>query len=223
MSNPPPLNGHKQPGCLKIGLWLLAGFLVIILIGGIVAFISLRVIMNNLRANYTETKPFEFKPEPMNASQKSRLAKSHGTLKKALENNKQVEVTIKGDDLTQFFANSPETGKFAKSTSMNIDGDVINAKMSFPLNHLNMKSFKGRYINGDFKIKLEIQNGILSVNIISCDVAGKPIPKIFLDGLNGQNWDKEMRKHYGNDWLRQIESLYIKDGNLHIKTKTVQK
>ena len=217
----------KKGGCLK---WLLIGLIVLVVAALVVAGVSLigtKAALGKLKEDYTAEQPMVIERKEMNTTQRAQFKKKYTTLREIVRNGKKATIVLESDELSQLIANSPETSKVADMTDLWIEGDRLMAKMSIPMDALPQHRlpkmfrtmFRGRYLNGVFKMNLSVSNGNLHVDVEECLVKGTPVNETFLKMINSQNLDDVVSRKFGHAWRDTVESVEIKDGKMIIKTR----
>lgn len=110
----------------------------------------------------------------------------------------------------------PAYAEQSEKLSLKLQDEFILANCAVPLN--NVPGMQGRYLNGEFVLKAEVNNGTVSVNVVSGKVKGKKVPDKLLKYIN-DNLAKELADElrYNSD-LKKIEKLQVQDGKIHLKT-----
>lgn len=191
--------------------------MTILAIVGII--ICVNMFLKNIRENYTAERPKEFQQIATTPSQELRLKKTYNTLRNSIENNREETITIESKDINQFLNGAPETQSYVKYGRFTMEDNLLKADMSIPLDSLNYNAFKGRYLNGIFTYHFSIDNGVIDVKLLSCDISGREVPKTIQDALNKQDWNMHMKASVLNNIIHNIDSLKIENGSMKIKTK----
>jgi len=215
----PQQQAQKQSGCLKVFIWVAASLGILLVLGVVGCIIGYNMLMNYLRDNYTSDVPMAIEQPATTGSQKARVKTLNAKLRSALEQGRETIVKIDNEDFNQFLAGSNETSRFARQGIYSLDGDIVSAKMTFPLDMLNIGKFKGRHINGDFKFKVKVWNGLVNIDVISADVLGRPLPPMIVNSLNKQDWNAHFNNHFGTNWLDGIDAISVENSSFIIKTK----
>ena len=171
--------------------------------------------------------PLSLVPISLLFAQRMQFKKKFNSIREIFRTGKKATIELEGMDLSQLIANSTQTENFADMTDFWIDDDRLMAKMSIPMDMLQHPKipkmfssfFRGRYLNGVFKLDFAIKDGNLNLNVDECIVKGNPVNETFLKMLNSQNLDAAISRKLGHAWREYIESIEIKNNKMIIKTK----
>ena len=197
-------------------IYLLIGFGSIVVIG-LIAIVCIATYYHSLIKNYTSTVP---KPLPAVETSKEKtqdLAKRwqifcDDVFKK--QANEPFKLTT--DDLNQLIGNFRE---LRNNLRVEITNDLIKADMMFPLDSYPLnsgrKELKGRYLNATVNLKLQLENGFLTLRVQSATANGKPVPKWTINRINGKNLLENLENNYDfTELLQQLEDVKVKDGQI---------
>lgn len=220
-------NIKKKSGCLKKLVIALIVLLVLALLGMAGAYVGTRIALRKIKENYTADQPMVIEREQLNSSQRAKIKRKYTSIKEVLRTGKKTTIELEGKELSQLIGNSPETGRYADVADFWIEDDRLWAKMSIPMDALPQQNlpkmftsfFRGRYLNGVFKLDFAIIDGNLKVNVEECLVKGNPVNETFLQMINSQHLDAVVSRRLGAAWQEYIESLEIRDNKMIIKTK----
>ncbi len=102
-----------------------------------------------------------------------------------------------------------------------IEDDTIKSAVSVPLDNFGLDALKGRFLNGKAGLKVEINNGQLTVNLDSLEVNGSRVSPSFMTQLKGENLAKDVKfDAETKKMLQRVEKLAIENGELILKLKT---
>lgn len=200
---------------------------VLALLGLLSFYIGSKIALGKIKENYTSDQPIAIERESLNSTQRMKLKRKYTSIKEVLRSGKKTTIELEGKELSQLIANAPETGNYADMADFWIEDDKLMAKMSIPLDALPQNRlpkmfttfFRGRYLNGIFKLDFAINDGNLKVDVVECLVKGNPVNESFLKMLNSQNLDEVVNRKIGHAWREYVDSLEIKDNKMIIKTK----
>ena len=225
--NPANNPEKKKGGCLKMLIIALIVLVVLALLGLLSFYIGSKIALGKIKENYTSDQPIAIERESLNSTQRMKLKRKYTSIKEVLRSGKKTTIELEGKELSQLIANAPETGNYADMADFWIEDDKLMAKMSIPLDALPQNRlpkmfttfFRGRYLNGIFKLDFAINDGNLKVDVVECLVKGNPVNESFLKMLNSQNLDEVVNRKIGHAWREYVDSLEIKDNKMIIKTK----
>ncbi len=220
-------NEKKKGGCLRTLIIALIVLLVLSLIGAVSFYVGTKIALGKLKDNYTADEPMLIEREELTHTQQTQFKRKYTSIREVIRSGKKSTIILEGRELSQLIANAPETKNYADMADFWIDGDRLMAKMSVPMDVIPQHRlpkmfttfFRGRYLNGVFKLDFAITDGNLKLNIEECKVKGNPVNETFLKMLNSQNLDALVSKKLGHAWQEYVDSIEIKDGKMIIKTK----
>ncbi len=220
-------NEKKKGGFLKKLLIVLIVLLVLGVIAFVCSYFGTIIALRKIRENYTSDQPVLIEREELSSAQRMQFKKKFNSIREIFRTGKKATIELEGMDLSQLIANSTQTENFADMTDFWIDDDRLMAKMSIPMDMLQHPKipkmfssfFRGRYLNGVFKLDFAIKDGNLNLNVDECIVKGNPVNETFLKMLNSQNLDAAISRKLGHAWREYIESIEIKNNKMIIKTK----
>ncbi len=225
--NPTPKNGKKKGGCLRLLVIALIVLLVLTLLALAGGYFGTKIALGKIKENFTADQPMVIEREQLNNAQRIKLKRKYNNIKEVFRTSKKTTIELEGNELSQIIANSPGTEKYAQMADFWIEDDKLIAKMSIPMDALPQDKlpkmfttlFRGRYLNGVFKMDFAIRDGNLKINIVECLVKGTPVNETFLKLLNSQKLDATISRKLGHAWREYIDSIEIKDNKMIIKTK----
>lgn len=212
-------SNSKKNRKLRIFLWIAGSLLAVLLVISLGIWLYIEHTLNVIRDKYTSATSMEIVPVKVTSSQKKACAKAYNSLRQAIAKGKSVEVKLKGEDFTPFIENVPELQRVKSCAQLGIDGENITAKMSMPLEFMEMKRFNGRYLNGDFIIDAKIENNNIQIKFKSIEASGNKVPDFMLDVINKVDWNSKLKQKLGLDWFNRIEYMKVVNGEFLIKTK----
>lgn len=131
-----------------------------------------------------------------------------------------AELALSADDINTLVANSPT---LAGKAYFKIDNDQVIVQSAVPLDAV--PGFSGRYLNGNFSLKVAVENGLLAITPTSISTTdGQPIPPevegAILQALKTQNLNQMVNSDPRvQAWLKNITDIQVQDGNLVIKRR----
>ncbi len=205
--------------------------LIVLLALAVIAVVSFyfgtKLALSKIKENYTADQPVIIVREELSNTQLMKFKRKYTSLREVFRSGKKATIELEGKELSQLIASTPETKNYADIADFWIEDDRLMAKMSIPMDVLQQKNvpkmfssfFKGRYLNGVFKLDFAIRDGKLKLNIDECIVKGNPVNETFLKMLNSQNLDAVFSKKFGHAWQEYVDSIEIKNNKMIIKTK----
>jgi hypothetical protein len=212
----------RQRGCFFYGC-IIASILSLLLVIAVSVFLYLGYrMLGRAIEEYTSTTPRELPKVEMPAEQRQNVADRWTAFRKALEEGRPTEPLVLNSDEINVLIEEQEDLKDLKGmVYVSIDQDKLKGQISIPLEKfVNLGLTRGRYLNGEAEIKATIANDVLVVTLESVEVNGKTVPPDAMAQLRGQNVAQDAYKDPKKAaWLRNLQSVEIKDGKLTIKAK----
>ncbi|WP_337173274.1 hypothetical protein [Paludisphaera sp.] len=213
----------RRHGCLFYGVVALVVVAVVVTVGlALAAWVSYRTIVR-YRDMYTSASPVALPRLTTSDRQRQRAVERVEAFRDAVEAGKAVDpLVLSGDDLNALIQGSP---KLKDRVYLSLDGDRIKAQVSIPLSEIqDLALLRGRYLNGEAEVKLELDDGRLKLEILSMRAEGKELPPIVRDVLTHSDFVLEGEEHEADTederefkrFLRRLDSLKVEDGELTV-------
>jgi hypothetical protein len=212
-ATPPRKRGCLFYGCLTLVIVGLLG-----LVGAYVAYRATIRFVNNAVETYTADAPVpidtvSYPPEKLQALE-ARIASFEKTLR---DGSAQEELVLVADDLNALIARTKELrGRLL----VQIDGDKVKGRVSWPLRDWWKLKLNGRYLNGDAVFKVNLADGRLAVTVDDVQVSGKSLPDVILKELKKENLAKKLETEpQAREAIARFESVTVRDGMVVLKNK----
>ncbi len=205
-------SSHAGKKWLKICAWV-AGSLALLLA---LLLLGLWLYLNHLRNRLTSSEPMEVPVVEVSSSQKRKVEKVYQQVRQAMEQKRATEASLGGEDLNALLALAPETRKASRRAALTLEGEVVRATLSLPLD--SIEGMRGRYLNGEFTFRIKVSNGQVQLTLLEGQAKGRPIPQYIIDKLNERDPGRELGRRLGEANLRRIESLVVEDNQVKIRT-----
>ena len=217
MSDPTPPPARKGRGCL---FYLSLAFAVMLLIGGLLAFLTVRFVKNQITA-FTDSAPMTLPKVEMADAEFERLEQRVTTFGKALQQGNPAEQLLLTErDINALLTRKPEVKIWADKVYVSLEDNQIKGQVSIPLQGLNWIA-KNRYLNGVAAFNVSLENGVLIVTAKEIKVKGKPLPETFMSRLRQENLAKDAYKDPKNaEVIRKLDRIEVKDGRLIITPRS---
>jgi hypothetical protein len=201
---------------------------VIAVILGLAAFLGLRSIIS-ATTEYTSTEQVELPVVELPDRVFNAVQKRVDTFSEALQQggDDPVAIVLTADEINGLITanrpkveGQPDLNQLKGKVHISMPGDKVIAKISFPLDTLEIPAFKGRYLNGEAVLQLSAQDGLPVIDVEELEANGKTPPDFVLNVLNrfGAEWRKAiMEDPTAMEGAARIEQLEVKDGRLYIK------
>ena len=217
MSDPTPPPARKGRGCL---FYLGLAFAVMLLIGGLLAFLTVRFVKNQITA-FTDSAPMTLPKVEMADAEFERLEQRVTTFGKALQQGNPAEQLLLTErDINALLTRKPEVKIWADKVYVSLNDNQIKGQVSIPLQGLNWIA-KNRYLNGVAAFNVSLENGVLIVTAKEIKVKGKPLPETFMSRLRQENLAKDAYKDPKNaEVIRKLDRIEVKDGRVIITPRS---
>ena len=220
----PPVAQKKKHGCFFWGcITSVILAIVLMIVVGVSVYIGYRYLIDTAK-KYTDTvaapMPVVAMPEP----QRVELRKKVEDFGKGLEARTATEpIVLTADDLNALIDENP---MLKGKAHVDIVGDKVTAKISFPLSDLKLpvRELDGRYLNGSAILRVSLKDGVLDVRADSVEVKGEPLPPNIMDALKSQNLtEKSLDDPKARAAAYKIESIVVKDGKIIVTPRPTTK
>jgi len=197
-------------GCL-IALGIAFGLFLII-----IGFISYRgYSMYKEAVSWTEEKAVELNIPQITDEDKKNARITLDRIKGALTKGDGGVFKFNEHELNALIASDEN---FSGKAVVRIEGDVLKADVSMPLNVI--PGFSGRYLNGEIVLVVGMENGRPVVRISELSVRGKVPPDDFMEGLKKTNaLDGSYKDPEKAKFLKNIKNICVKDGKVEIELR----
>jgi hypothetical protein len=215
--------GHHQEGgsgCMKYALIGCLAMVVLIVVGGVLAYHAVTGFMSGIVDEYTDTQPRELPAVVVNEEEAEVIVQRVETFRKAQDAGGATEpLVLDANDINQLIHHHPDWSELADKVYVTIEDDQIQGEVSIPLDDVG-ELVKGRYLNGAATFKVGLAAGRLVVFVETLEVNGKPIPNEFMEQLRSKNLAED--SHKDEDFVavvEKIESITVQDGRIYIVPK----
>jgi len=212
----------RQRGCFFYGC-VIASVLTILLIImlAVLAFISVRFFYGFVD-QWTSPTPTELPRVQISEDERKTVRERILEFRTAIEAGTAVDpLVLTSEDLNALIEDAPD---FKGKVYARVEGDKLKAQISIPLDHLEVRPLRGRFLNGEAELKASLSDGVLIVTLVSLEVNGKQLPEGFLEELRAQNLANDAYKNPRNaDMIRRFESIQIQDGKIILRPRARDK
>ena len=229
-SPPPPLSPVYPPqgpaprrgglGCAAKGclVLLVVGLLFGAAVGG-----AGYLAWSRVRGDYTADHPV---PVPVSEATEAQAAEVAARLKAfadTVNGGGRATLTLSAADLNAVVARDPRYRNLRGRVFFAVVKDTLHARVSAPLD--GIPTFRGRWFNGEAGLDVAFEDGELTLNPVSLEVAGKPVSRQVLRALstpevrqqlNDALRDKMRKDPKFQETMRKVESIRFKGDKLVI-------
>lgn len=202
----------KKRGCLFYGCLTV---LVLACLSALGIYFGIEYLFSNVIQRYTSTTQLTLPTSHYNPADypalKARLKEfttgvSTGTGPK--------ELSLTQDEINAIISSEPDLKEIKNMLFVQIQGDQLGGKISIPFDGLG---FPGRFLTGEAKFKVALENGMAEVQLNSLVINGAELSQTILDQLNKTDIIGQIYKERENrEAIKKLESISTKDGRLII-------
>jgi len=200
---------HRK-GCLH---WSLVG-VIVLFVFGLSVTISLLVYGRHLRNSLTDSAPAELAVVTLAKDEQKQVRQKYERFLSACQRKAVGRFEFSDRELNAILAVLPECGDLRGRVLVEIANGVPWVKASLPLDETGVSWLKGRYLNGEFRlvVRLDERSGELEVFIGDATVKGGSLPPWLLRRVQ----KFALTKGLANDrtWGPRIKQLATLDFDL---------
>lgn len=210
----PPV--RKRRGCLFYGCMT---FLVMLLLAGLMAFLTVRWIKNQVNA-FTATEPMKLPKVEMSDAEFNQLKQRLDTFHEGMEKGTPVEPLVLTErDINALILKTSDLKQLSDKVYVSLTNDQVRGQISIPLSGLGW-FLKGRYLNGQAAFNVSLKNGVLIVTAQEIEVQGKALPETFMKEVRKENLAQDVYKDATNaQAISKLESIELQNDHVVIKAR----
>lgn len=166
---------------------------ILAILGGLVAFLSYRYLVLQIRDKYTEAEPTSLPTVEMPADEVQSLIDRVDQYAKDLRaGNPLPPLTLTQDQVNALLQNQPDVkGEFGGHVYVTFEGDnKVKCQLSVPMDWI--PGLGGRYFNGTGTFETQIQDGRFTIFLESAEVKGEPVPEAQVAQLKSKNFAEDL-------------------------------
>lgn len=140
--------------------------------------------------------------------------------------NVSEPLILTGEELNLLLHNHENFSDFAGMAAVEIDEDVLKARVSIDLESLEVpinfiaEQFEGRYFNGTGGFSLNMNRGRLALYLEELEVNGMKVPEIYIQEMSEENLFKDLQNTPEIDsFFSKLSDLKVEDGKMIIVPK----
>ncbi len=217
----PNMAPQKKSGCGKYVAIGCAGMLLLMIVGGFLAYRGAKGFISTMTEKYTDTAPLELPTMEIGEDEAAEVIGRLDAFTEAVAQNSQPPALVLNTrDINVLIHRHPDWTNMAGSVYVEMEDDRIQGLTSIPLEELH-EMFAGRYLNGSAEFHVEMTAGRLLVFMESIEVGGETVPEEIMNSLRVKNLAEDVnREPETAAILDKLESITVRDGNLTIVPKT---
>lgn len=212
---------QKAPSKLKKYFKIFSlSILLLVVAGGIFAYIGMKSVVSGMIENYTDVLPMELPRVDASEKEVALVLKRADAFLEALRDNETPPtLTMTSREINILINRHPEWQGLAGRAHVSIEDDIIISQAAFPLGKLNTH-LKGRFLNGSAQLHINMMSGRLMLFMDSMEIGGKALPKAYMNSLRSKNFAEDLNKDPDKAaFLQKLSSIDVRDGRLIIVPK----
>ena len=194
---------------------------ILCLLGGLVAFLTLRYAMQQVREKFTAEAPIELPTVQMDQTAINSLIERVDKYADDLRGDDALEpITLTEPEINALLQNHPDLKEtYGDHVYLTLAENAVTAQMSLPLDWLPL--FRERYFNGTATFDVAFSNGRFQIYLDSASVKGEDVPSEQLREFRRENfgdmWEDDPD---ARELIREIETVSISQEGVTITPKT---
>ena len=213
-----PVQEKKGRGCFFYGCLTTIILLILIAIGGYIAF---KRVTSYVVAEYTSETPLGMPQLNIGESEyeavKTKL-EAFGTALSAEDGKKPDSLVLSGREINALIIHHPDLKEMKGHISVDIKEDTILGTVSIPLDSVG---FPGRFVNGEGALRASFDHGSLWVNLLSLTVNGKSVPDTVMKEMQKENLAKGLDSSpERNELFTKIDRITVSGGLVTVSAKS---
>lgn len=220
MANNGPSQDKKSGGCGKFIAIGCGALVILLVIGGVIAYQSVKGVVSGIVDEYTGVQALILpQVEAPDAEVQALIARVDGFSKALKDGSPSGPLVLDARAINLLINHHPSWAPVKGMVHAAIEGDQIKGQVSLPLDDLGDFA-KGRFLNGSAVLKVMLASGRLFVFAESLSVKGKPLPETFMQGIRSENLAKNANNNPNGDEITQkLESITVANGKMTIVPK----
>lgn len=214
--------GAAKPrrGCLFYGCLSGTVCLLIILVAFLLGLYQLKKMLNF----YTDNHPIPLPSVQLSPAEIDQLKQRVENFQDAVRSGRPTPpLQLTSDEINAYIETDPNFAKVKGKLYVTIEGDRLKGQVSFPLDNVGLRIFRGRYLNGTGIFAVSLHNGNLVVTPESLVVKGKALPGVYMDKLRSQNLAESLNNNpRASVALNHLQEIRITDGKFVLVPKVEQ-
>ncbi|MSU04959.1 MAG: hypothetical protein EXS23_06955 [Pedosphaera sp.] len=216
------IRSERRRGCVFYGCLSL---LVLFVVGLLAVYIGAQFGLRKLAANYTSKTPLDiskvvYTPADMAVLEERVLKFIQAADQK--NGNEPFELTAR--DLNALVQTKQPALEALGNFALELAPSEVRAQMSIPLDNLGRSAFKGRFLNGEMILGLALTNELLSLDVKSFTVKGKPLPAILVSQFQSKGFLASVND---NPQIQQLAArlsrIEIREGSVLLWPKAISR
>ena len=214
-----PGAGKPRRGCLFYGCLSGTACLLIILVAFLMGLYQLKKMLNF----YTDTHPAPLPSVRLTPEEINQLKQRVENFQDAVRSGRPTRpLQLSSDEINAYIQTDTNFVKVKGKLYVTIEAGRLKGQLSFPLDDVGLRIFRGRYLNGSGIFDVGLRNGNLVVTPELLVVKGKPLPGVYMDKLRSENIAESLNNPRSSVALNHLQEIRITDGKLVLVPKAEQ-
>jgi len=211
---PPAPRRSQQSTCLMVGGIGCLAVVVIVIVGAVVGYFSLKQLAQGLVENWTATEPVELPVVTVSEERVAELDARVDAFKEAIQHDDPAPpLVLSADDINALIQHNPGWEDLKGRLYVSLEGDLVRGEVSYPLDELGLAMVQGRYFNGSGSFDVFVRSGVLHVMVDSLEVGGRAAPDEIMEAVRTENFAADWNRNPTTaPMIRRLESVEVKDG-----------
>jgi hypothetical protein len=159
-----PTQTPKRRGCFFYGCVSMVVLLFIGVVLAVVLVLNAPKFLTRIALPYTDPAPVQLERVEVSSAELKALQQRVAGFQEALQGQKTAqELVLTAHEINALISHDPSLKELRDKLLVNIEGDAIRGKVSWPLPDWGPLRLKGRYLNGDVAFRVSLQDGHLGV------------------------------------------------------------
>lgn len=210
----------KGRGCFFYGCLSVIVLLLVVIVGG---YFGVKYFVSNLAEKYTSATPMQLPPTNVSQSDYTAFMTRFDSFKSEMNtpNTAVPALEMSSKDINSVIEFNPDFEPIRNALVVDIQNDQVSGTMSLPLGKLGIPFVGDRYLNGKAVLKGSIENGKLSVQIVSLESNGQSVSSDILAKINQIDFSKQEGASNPDfeRLMQKVERLEVKNGVIRLVPK----
>lgn len=174
----------------------------------------------------TSTEPVDLQLTPPDPARVRAAEGSADRLKQATERGEEATIGFTGADLNALIDRDPDLDFIHGRMRIDIVNSIVTVKVSAPLDEVEWKRLRGRWLNGSADVTVNYEFGMFQFDVHRAELNGRRIPEFFVETFRS-SFNQSFNTHFHDSLEKEgitefwdhIKSIALEDDKLVITTK----
>ncbi len=174
----------------------------------------------------TSTEPVDLQLPPPDRAQIRAVEGSINRLKEATARGEEATVGFTGADLNALIDRDPDLDFIHGHVRIDIANSIMSVKVSAPLEEVEWKRLRGRWLNGSAEVTISYDFGMFQFDVQKAEINGHRVPEgiadVFISEFNknfNTHFHDSLEKEGITEFWDEIKSISLEDDKLIITTQ----